>query len=317
MNLLLMKLDDKRIEILKKAVRYLLQFFIVGYLIYQLNEIGLSQIINSLPLKPLFYLLFLLIYFSLPLAEVIIYRFKWPLTLKNSFPVFIQKKVLNTDVVGYSGEVYLFHWAKTYLGKTTSEALHFIKDNNILSSVASTVITVLLLLFFITQGYINIYDYIGEVTLLNWILIGSGVSIAGFVIYKFRDKIIALNTSDSLKIFSLHAFRIVLINILQIFQWHVALPDISLSVWFTFSAVQILASRIPFLPSKDVLFVNVALEMTGVMAISREVLVGVLTANLILQRIINVISYLTSNIYQKKGKIQILDEEENEFHKST
>lgn len=312
-----MKLDDNTKGILKKVLRYSIQLSLVGYLFYQLYEIGFSKITESLPTKPVFYLLFILIYFSLPLAEVIIYGIKWPLTLRNSLPIFIQKKVLNTDVVMFSGEAYFFHWAKTYLGIPTKEALHFIKDNNILSSVASTIITVLLLLFFITQGYINIYDYVGEVSLLNWILISIGVLIAGFVIYKFRNKIIALNAADSLKIFFLHSSRILLINLLQILQWHVALPEIGFSVWFTFSAVQILVSRILFLPSKDVLFVTVALEMSGAMTISNELLVGVLTANLILQRMLNILSYLISNVLKKRSGLQISEEEKNEFYSGT
>lgn len=311
-----MKLSGKWIDIVKKSLRFLIQFSIIGYLLYQLYEIGLSEILDSLPRIPLFYFLYFVIYFSLPLAEVFIYKIKWPISFKDSLPVFIQKKVLNTDVVGYSGEVYLYLWAKKYIGVPAKEVFIFIKDNNVLSSLASGIVTIFLLIFFISKGYINISDYISEINRLGWLLIIVGLLVAGFLVYRFRKAIISLNKSDSLKIFSLHAGRIIFINVIQILQWHVARPDIAIPVWFTFSAVQILASRIPFLPSTDALFVTVALEMSGMVSVPKEALVGILTANLILKRILNVVSYLISRFFAKKNELTPT-EEEIDFDKHT
>lgn len=304
-----MKLSDDVKSMLKKSLRFLIQFSIIGYLIYQLYEIGVEEILESLPRIPSFYFLYFVIYFSLPLAEVLIYKIKWPVSFKDSFPVFIQKKVLNTDVVGYSGEFFLYIWAKKHLKDSAKEVFIFIKDNNILSSLASGIVTVFLLIFFISKGYINISDYVGNVDGWSWLLISVGVLIAGFLIYRFRKSILALNRYDSMKIFSLHAGRIIFINVIQIFQWHIARPDIAIPVWFTFSAVQILASRIPFLPSTDALFVNVALEMSGAVSVPKEALVGILTANLILKRILNVVSYLISRYVGTDTETELSDEE--------
>ena len=307
-----MKFPERGKEYLKKGLRLILQFSIIGYLIYQLFTIGLSQVISSLPTNPLFYLLYFVIYFSLPIAEVLIYRIKWPITFRNSFSIFIQKKVLNTDVIGYSGELYLFQWAKSSLGRSTKEVLHFIKDNNILSSVASTLITLLLLMFFITQGYININSYINDISVTNWLFIALILIAAVILIIRFRKSIISMNRADSFKIFSLHAFRIVFINVLQILQWKVGRPDIAFSVWFSFSAVQIVASRIPFLPSTDALFVNVALEMSNMVSVPKEAIVGILTANLILKRIMNVLSYFISGYFKKRNPVTVSVNKESE-----
>lgn len=304
-----MKHNGKWVDILKKSLRFLLQFAIIGYLLYQLYEIGLEGIIESLPRIPLFYILYFVIYFSLPLSEVFIYRIKWPISLKDSLPVFIQKKVLNTDVVGYSGEFYLYLWAKKYVSDPAKEVALFIKDNNVLSSLASGIVTIFLLIFFVSKGYINISDYVGGIDRWGWILIIAGFIIAALLIYRFRKAIISLNKFDSAKIFSLHAGRIIFINVIQILQWHVARPDIAIPVWFTFSAVQILASRIPFLPSTDALFVTVALEMSGAVSVPKEALVGILTANLILKRILNVVSYLISRMVAKNSDLVPADEE--------
>lgn len=308
-----MKLGNSGTGFLKKSIQYIFQASIIGYLIYQLITIGLEDIINSLPTNPLFYLLYFVIYFSLPIAEVLIYRIKWPINFKNSLSVFIQKKVLNSDVLGYSGEVYLFHWAKSSLGKSTREVLEFIKDNNILSSVASTLITLLLLIFFVTQGYININSLIGNLSAINWLVILVVLLAAGILIYRFRKSIISMNRADSYKIFSLHAFRIIFINFIQIIQWKIGRPDIAYSVWFTFSAVQILSSRIPFLPSTDALFVNVALEMSNLVEVPKEALVGILTANLILKRIMNVLSYFVSGYFKKQHPVTVNNHPETQI----
>ncbi len=298
-----MKSAQNGVGFLKKSLRFILQICIIGYLLYQIYMIGLVQVLKSLPTNPVFYLLYGAIYFSLPLAEILIYRIKWPINVRNSFTVFLQKKVLNTDVLGYSGELYLYQWAKKNLGKPAREAANFIKDNNILSSVASTLITLVLLLFFITRGYININTYLGGISYANWLIIALAIGFAAVVIYKFRSSILTTNRADSVRIFSLHASRIILINALQILQWKVARPDIALPVWFTFSAVQIIASRIPFLPSTDVLFVNVALEMSASVTLPKEAIAGILAANLILSRILNVISYLVAEYHKKRNPV--------------
>lgn len=308
-----MKSAENGAGFLKKSLRFILQFSIIGYLLYQLYVIGLVQVLKSLPTNPVFYLLYGAIYFSLPLAEILIYRIKWPVTIRNSFTVFLQKKVLNSDVLGYSGELYLYQWVKNSLGKPAREAANFIKDNNILSSVASTLITLVLLLFFITRGYININTYLEGISYANWLLIALAIGVAGAVIYRFRKSILTTNRADTARIFSLHASRIILINALQILQWKVARPDIALPVWFTFSAVQIIASRIPFLPSTDVLFVNVALEMSTSVTMPKEAIAGILAANLILSRILNVISYLVAEYYRKRNPVVLAPQPEPEI----
>ncbi|MTI89638.1 MAG: hypothetical protein FH748_16930 [Balneolaceae bacterium] len=297
----------------KKIARYLIQLSIVGYLIYQLQELGLQTILESLPRNPLFYVLYLLIYFSLPVMEVFIYRIKWSISFRSSISVFIQKKVLNTDVVGYSGELYLYYWAKTNLEKTSKQVFNFVKDNNILSSIASTLITLVLLFFFVTQGYINIDEYLGDVSLLNWVFIILIVTVTGFLVYKFRSAIFSMNRNDSIKIFLLHSLRIIAINVLQIIQWKVGQPDIDYTVWFTFSAVLIVSTRIPFMPSADALFTTIAMEMSNIVSVPTAAYAGILTANLILKRVLNLVSYMASSYFQDQHAVEVSDEDIAEF----
>ena len=293
-----MKLSDLFNDRVKKALRILVQVGIFGLLFYQLYDIGFDELIRSLPVNPLFYLLYFLIYFSLPVAEIFLYRLKWPITWRSAFPIFIQKKVLNTDVVGYSGEVYLYHWAKNSLGLKAKEVAKFIKDNNILSSVASTFITLILLYYFATKGYVNVTEYIGRLDSSLIIGVLLGVVIVGILVYQFRRHIIHLNASDAIKVFALHASRIIIINVLQVFQYVVAVPEIPLEVWFSITALQIISTRLP-LPSTDALFTVAAIQLSGSFDISNEMLTGVLSANLVLKRILNVVTYLLANFFKE------------------
>lgn len=303
--------DHPKANRLKKIIRTLFQIIILSFLGYQLYGIGIDNVLSSLPVTPLFYLLFLVNYFSLPMFELFIYKKKWDLPASAMFPVFLRKKVLNMDVVGYSGEVYLYMWVKKLLNpgqepghenqntqqnqtrkNEKKDPFLYIKDNNILSSVASTFVTVVLLFVYIQLGSINPADYIGTISFWNKIFIATGLVVASLLGYRFRTLIISLSWRESLILFLTHAFRIVFINIIQILQWGVAEPEIALAVWFTFSAVQNLAARIPFLPSTDALFATIALNMTGLVDVPQEVIAGLLTANLILMRGANLFTFL-------------------------
>ena len=140
--------SDGKSEYLKKLFKYFLQAGIISYLLYKIYEIGVDQVITNMPVDPLFYLIILCIYFSLPLSEILIYRVKWAFDIKKTFIIFIKKKVINTDVFGYAGEVYFVYWVKNNLKIPVGDAFTFIKDNNVLSSISSTAVSLILLFFF-------------------------------------------------------------------------------------------------------------------------------------------------------------------------
>lgn len=310
-----MKLSDLFTDTVKKWLRILLQIGIFGTLIYQLADIGFKDILQSLPLNPFFYLIFLVIYFSLPISEIFIYKLKWPLTWRSAFPVFIQKKVLNTDVVGYSGEFFLFHWARNTLGINGKDAAKYVKDNNILSSVASTFITIILVYYFVMSGYISITDYIefddfSFTTILGVVI---GVVVISFLAFHFRKQIISINKKEAIQLFGVHAFRILFINIFQIIQYSIARPDIPMEVWFTITAIQIGISRIPGLPSTDALFVTIALQMSGSLDVPSEILGGITGINLLLKRILNIVTFSLANLFKTEIEEGSLEDEKAEF----
>jgi len=79
------------------------------------------------------------------------------------------------------------------------------------------------------------------------------------------------------------------------------MPEIILSVWFTYSAVQIIVSRIPFIPSLDALFVNIILELSDLLMISQDLVVGMLTVNIVFNRLLNLGIYIYNYFIENKN----------------
>lgn len=283
----------------KRYFKSLFQLLIIGYLVYQISQIGLKDFLESIPLNPLFYIVYILIYISLPTIEYIIYAKKWNFMDKNLISTLFKKKVLNTDVLGYSGEVFLFIWAKKNINKNKLSIIYFIKDNNILSALASGIISVILLFYFVLNGYIHFDSLLLNREQNIFLLIIFLSFIVIFISIYFKKYIFNIKFLEGVWIFFLHSFRIIIINILQIIQWKLVMPEIILSVWFTYSAVQIIISRIPFIPSLDALFVNVILELSDLLMISQDLVVGMLTVNIVFNRLLNlgiyIYNYFTEN----------------------
>lgn len=284
----------------KRYFKSVFQLLIVGYLVYQISQIGLKNFLVSIPLNPLFYIIYIIIYISLPTIEYIIYAKKWNFLGKNLISTLFKKKVLNTDIVGYSGEVYLFIWAKENINKNKSSIIFFIKDNNILSALASGVISITLLIYFILNGYINFDNLLLNIEKNIFLLAITLTIIFILILIYYKKYFLNIKILEGISIFLLHSFRILIINILQIIQWKLVMPEIILSVWFTYSAVQIIISRIPFLPSLDALFVNVILELSDLLMVSQDLVVGMLTVNIVFNRILNLGVYIYNSFIENK-----------------
>lgn len=290
---------------LKKVLRHLFNAGIIGFLFYQIYEIGFARVVRELPLNPLFYLLFIINYLSLPVSEYFIYRVQWHLRFKEAFLLFVKKKVLNTDVLGYSGELYLFYEMKKTLKRDAVEIFNFIKDNNIISSVASTLISIILLTFFLTSGYLSIFDLIGKDNLIYLVLGVIVLGGVGVLVYYFRSYVFHLDIKNASKIFSIYTSRLLFTNFIQILQWAIIKPEIPITVWFSLMAVQVISSRIPLLPSRDVLFVNIALGISPMVDVAQADLVGILTANLIMKKLISFLSFSLTTSLKTAGNYKL------------
>ncbi len=271
----------------KKWINRAVQIGIVGLLIYQLSQVGWVEVLRSLPTNPLFYLLQVAIYLALPISELFIYKKPWNFRLGEGLPVFIYKKIYNSDVITYSGEVYLYYWAKKHFNKTRKEIIAVIRDNNILSTVSSTMIAILLIGIFLTFGHIGFNDIIGQEgrMWLPWILLL--LAVLGGVAWHYRKLWFSLSRREALYILSVHTLRLLAVHALEMLQWVVAIPTVAMTNWFSLMAAKIATSRIPLLPNKDLIFVSIVIGLSGRFGIPQAELASMLLVSSVMNKVFN------------------------------
>ena len=271
-----------------RLVRWAFFAVVVWYLWREMTRIGWAEILGSLPTQPLFYLLFLGLYVSLPVAEILIYRVTWRIPFWRSLPAFLIKRVYNRDLLGYSGELYFYSWARGRVGVTDGDVARTVRDNNILSSVASTFIAVALLAVFLLFGEVRLGDLPGRDWTTFLVLAGVAAAVLIPLAFRFRRYLFAMSAGVAGTILVIQCARLLVGQVLQIGQWAVVMPEVPLDVWFTFAAVSILITRIPFLPNQNLIFLGAGLEMSAHLDVSTATLAGTLLATNILDKALNV-----------------------------
>lgn len=282
---------------------YLIQAGIVIYLLYELTRIGWGNFYQALPTTPYFYLLFLVLYGALPVSEILAYSQSWDIGFRESIPTFIKKRVYNKTLIGYSGEVAVFAWARRKGISSEKEIFKVVRDNNIMSSLASTTVVFGLLVLFVVSGKIALMDYLTSqydtVTIAATAVIVLLLVVTAF---KTRRYFFSMPSKIARTIFSIHAFRMVLVNLVQVLQWYVVLPEVSFEVWFTFLSVQLLISRIPFLPSRDLLYIGASLEVANFVDISAAGIAGLLVAQNVLDKLLNLGFFGLITYHERKNQ---------------
>jgi len=285
----------------KKWLSRLVQLFIFALLFWQLSSVGWKEVLSSLPSNPFFYILQVFIYFALPVSELFIYKKSWNFKVSDGFPVFVYKKIYNSDVITYSGEIYLYYWAKSKLAHSNKFIASVIRDNNILSTLSSTVIAIVLIGTFLSVGHITINQIIGAEGRF-WIpWIGLVLTIVSVIAWKYRRYWFSMSRKETGYILSVHTVRLLVVHALELLQWVVAIPQVALGNWLSLMAAKIATSRIPLLPNKDLLFLSIVIGLSGAFGIPRAELASMLLVSSVLNKIFNVIFFLAFTI-QKKNK---------------
>lgn len=266
----------------------IVQIGIVGVLVYQLIQVGWVEVLRSLPTNPLFYVLQLVIYMALPISELFIYKKSWNFNIRQGLPVFVYKKIYNSDVITYSGEVYLYYWAKKKFNYSKRDIVALIRDNNILSTLSSTMIAILLIGVFLTFGHIGFNEIMGREDHLwiPWILLVFIV--LGAIAWYNRRLWFSLSRNEALYILRVHISRLMVVHALEMLQWVVAIPAVSMNNWFSLMAAKIATSRIPLLPNKDLLFVSIVIGLSGTFGIPQAELASMLLVSSVMNKVINV-----------------------------
>jgi hypothetical protein len=293
-------LQQERGKRLLKWGRRLFMAIVIALLAYQLTQVGWGQILTSLPSNPLFYLLFLVLYLVLPVTETFVYRAVWGTSFLESFPAFLKKRVFNKDVLGYSGEVYIYLWARQRVAQTDREILGAVKDNAIVSSVASTLFAIVVLAVLFFAGQITVVQDIADhklAYLIGAIVLGSVLMALGV---RFRRTLFTLRGRLILVLFGVHLVRLVVINLLQIVQWKVALPGVAWHVWFTLLSAMIVTSRIPFLPARDMIFIGAGVGLSRMLDVSTAGIAGMLLVSSMLDKGLNAIVFSLISVLNRR-----------------
>jgi hypothetical protein len=271
----------------------------VTWMVLKVNAIGWGQVARSLPTNPLFYLLFVVTFLVLPASEIVVFRTIFARPLPGAFPVLVRKRILNSALVGYSGELYLFVWLRRVIGLRSKTIAIGLKDNAILSAVSSGLVTLLLLLGFAAAG--------NGRRIAAWLDPGPALLIAGGVgavflaplLFRLRRQLIAMPLPLAARVLAIHVARIAGVVLLQATQWAVVLPQEPWSVWLVFLTAQMVISRLPIVPNRDLLFLSAALEMSGTINGPREAMAGLLLAGGALTQGSNLVFYLLTALWKQ------------------
>jgi hypothetical protein len=301
--------ESDRGEWILWGLRQLVTAGVVGYLIYQMSTIGWGEIWQSMPRTPWFYVIFLGMYFTLPIFQAFIFGFIWGRSPLELLPPALKKRVYNKDVLGYSGDFYLYFWARDRVRDwSDGDLLHSVKDNAIMSAVASTLVAFGLLAGFLFSGYVALPAFIARHDILYSVGTVSVVIIIVAVAVNFRSVVFGLAGRVLGVIFGLHIVRLLIVMGLQVLEWEVVVPEVGLDVWFTLLSLQIITGRIPFLPS-DLIFMSAGIELAGAIQVSRAAIAGVLGVHALLDRGLNLLLFSAVSIWDRKTLERLSDAE--------
>ena len=281
--------------------QYGLLALVLVYLVYKFSQVGWGDVMGALPISPWFYLFFALRFLALPASEMVIYELIWGVRLRQHFAAFLRKRVYNFAVMGYSGEGFLTLWARRRLDLDDKTIVVGVKDNNLLSALASNLATVIVIIVLATTGGLQAgLDALPGGGLLFLLAFSSSLILSVTVIALHR-RLIALPAGKLQLILSVHGARTVLILFLHAAMYAVALPGAPLSAWLMFLALQLVLSRIPFIPNQDLVFLGAALSLAPLVNASEAALAGMLLAEAGLSQIINfILFFATAHIARLK-----------------
>jgi hypothetical protein len=260
---------------------------VVLFLVIQLSEVGWSAVFSSLPETPWFYVIFALRYFVQPLSEIPAYELVWKTPLWRHWTAFIRKRVYNFAVMGYSGEAFFTLWARRTLRHSDRDILVGVKDNNLVSALVSNAATAAIVaVLFVLGDLEREMDAIPGGAVLFALAFLSAASLAVAVI-TFRRRLIQLPKGMTRKIIAINVVRIGVVFVLHAMLYASAIPGAPLAAWLMFIALQLVLSRVPFVPNQDIVFLTAALSLAPAIGAPEAAIAGMLLAEAGLSQIFN------------------------------
>jgi hypothetical protein len=245
---------------LRRALAIAAPLFSIGVLIaviWRLQELDFGGIWARVPASPAFWLIFVLYYFTQPAADWIIFRRLWKIPA-SGLPALLRKRLSNELLLGYSGELYFYAWARER-GNIAGAPFGAIKDVAILSALAGNVVT--LILFVVALPVLDRHEFgISPHVIFFSVLVIMGPSLLAMVL---RGHLFSMPASEMRFTLGVHFVRLIVTIALTMLLWHLALSGVGLLWWLALASLQLLVSRLPFVPSKDALFAAFCVLLIG------------------------------------------------------
>ncbi len=284
----------------RKLLSIALSVSILAYLAHAVSDIGWGEVLDVLPGNPLFYMLVAMSYMATPVTEYIIFRRWWPLT-PRALAIFSKKRVLNEAVFGYSGDAYLFIWAREKLGAHELGAgpLAAVKDVAITSALAGNAATLLMLGLALAMGGGPAVEQAFTGQAMKSVGLGFAfvISVSLFILL-FSRKVMSLSARENTILFFLHCARLLVGSALLLLAWFVALPEVAVGTWIVLGALRMVVTRLPFVPNKELLFAAIGVTLTGAAAPEVAALMAAAGA---LHMLGHVISYAGASFVESRG----------------
>jgi hypothetical protein len=258
-----------------QVLRWGIPILLLAFLGYSLTHIGWDSVWDSRPGAPIFYLVLLLPFFVQPVADLIIYRNLLGVGRSLPLSVLLRKRYMNSIMLDYSGEAYLFFWARKNLDLKKGILLHAVKDTNVLSAGAGLAMVWLMLLALVFDGVMKLPAFL-SVNSWTIVSIGSLPLVLCLALIVGGGRVTALSRGDVATTFAIHLARSITALALEFALWWLsgALP--SATVCLEFVALRLLITRLPFVPNKELVFVGVGIAAAGLLDVSAPKVAAVL-----------------------------------------
>ncbi|USQ93920.1 hypothetical protein [Caulobacter sp. RL271] len=230
---------------------------LVAAIVLQLGDATSTVLRTISRLPPLAWPALVLLYLTQPLFDFAVFRRLWNMPLAG-FEALLRKNVINEVVLGYSGEAFLYVWARRAAG-VVAAPFAAIKDANIVSALLGNLLTLVLAAVSATQ--LRDLDFAQRMGPALWSgLIPLAISVG---VLAFGRRVFSLRLAELIHVGVVCGLRLIFWTVLTVLIWRMALPDVSTGQWIVLLAIRCLVSRIPLISNKDLVFGNLMLLLLG------------------------------------------------------
>lgn len=260
-----------RLGWLLQPLRWIIPAVLVFYICRQFLRLDVAHVWESKPTSILFYGALGLSFFVQPLADLTIYRCLWGVGRRLPLSLLLQKRFLNLFLLDYSGEAYLMAHATRDLKLPRSLVVHSVKDANILSAGAGLVTLTGLSL---SGGAQSLLDLQSAPFSQAWLALVP-VALCGVLVLA-RRQMTALSFGQLAVVFAIQMTRSIAALAIECLIWWLsgALQDATTCIAFV--TLRLLVSRLPLIPSKDLIFLGLGLKVLDGAGMSAAAVAAVL-----------------------------------------